>query len=121
MAVTVQRPLTSAVTERDQDAFVGSAMANGTTILPCALRQHDVHAAGGTTATICGRKASDHVDGHARSTCHKPITSRCLVAPGASRNAQNQRGSFPWGVATIDLKPPESRHLILFPSLVFEC
>ena len=64
MAVTVQRPLTSAVTERDQDAFVGSAMANGTTILPCALRQHDVHAAWGTTATICGRKASDHVDVH---------------------------------------------------------
>ena len=106
MAVTVQRPLTSAVTERDQDALVGSAMANGTTILQCALRQHDVHAAGGTTATICGRKASDHVDGHARSTCHKPITSRCLVAPGASRNAQNQRESFPPDITGVSTAQP---------------
>ena len=40
MAVTVQMQFTSAVTERYQDAFVGSAMENGATISQFDLRQH---------------------------------------------------------------------------------
>jgi len=122
MAVTVQRQLTSAVTERDQDAFVGSAMENGTTIIPCDLRQHDLHAALGTTATICGRKESDHVDGHERSTFHNPITSRCLVAQGAYRNDQNQRGSFTPDITGVSTSQPMSHSVIrLACSLAVVC
>jgi hypothetical protein len=43
MAVTVQMLFTSAVTEMYQDAFVGSVMENGTTIIQFDLRQHDFH------------------------------------------------------------------------------
>ena len=41
MTVTVQMQFTSAVTEMYQDAFVGSSMENGTTIITFDLRQHD--------------------------------------------------------------------------------
>ena len=40
MAVTVQMQCTSVVTERYQDACVGSAMENGATISQFDLRQH---------------------------------------------------------------------------------
>ena len=43
MAVTVQMQFTSAVTERYQDAFVGSSMENGTTMILFDLRKHDFH------------------------------------------------------------------------------
>ena len=52
MAVTVQRPFTSAVTEIDQDAFGGSSSDNGTTVLQFALRRHDFHQQVGTKATL---------------------------------------------------------------------
>jgi hypothetical protein len=74
MAVTVPMPCASVVTERYQDALVGSASANGPTILPCALRQRDVHRAWGTTSTSGWRKEPSPVDLHARSTFHKPST-----------------------------------------------
>ena len=64
MAVTVPMQFTSAVTELYQDAFVGAAMENGTTILPFDLRQPDFHDAWGTEATICWRRESYHVDVH---------------------------------------------------------
>ena len=83
MAVTVQRQLTSAVTEMYQAAFVGSAMANGTTIIQCDLRQHDFHSALGTQATIWWRTDSYHVDVHELSTFHHPIAYRFIVAQGA--------------------------------------
>ena len=41
MAVPVQRQFESAVTEMYPDAFVGSAMENGTTMITCDLRKHD--------------------------------------------------------------------------------
>src|SRR5438876_1492903 len=56
MAVTVQMQCTSAVTEMYQDAFVGSAMENGATIIQFDLRKHDLQYALGTKAKICWRK-----------------------------------------------------------------
>src|SRR6266436_3932452 len=41
MAITVQMQFTSAVTEIYQDAFVGSSIANGTTVIQFDLSQHD--------------------------------------------------------------------------------
>src|SRR6266567_5450572 len=94
MAVTVQMQFTSAVTERYQDAFVGSAMENGTTIIQFDLRQHDFRYELGTTAKICWRKESYHVDVHELSTFHNPIKYRFLVAQGFYLNDQNQRVYF---------------------------
>src|SRR5947209_6710678 len=87
-------PCESAVTELDQDAFVGSSLAQGTTIIQCALRKLDCQGALGTTATICGRQEPYPVAMHALATFHPPITYRFLVAQGAYRNAQNQRVYF---------------------------
>jgi len=94
MAVTVQMQFTSAVTEMYQDAFVGSSIENGTTIIQCDLRQHDFHYELGTQAEICWRKESYHVDVHELSTCHNPMTYRCIVAQGSSMNDNDQRIYF---------------------------
>ena len=61
MAITVQMQFTSAVTEIYQDAFVGSSIENGTTVIQFDLRKHDFHPDLGTKATLCWRKASYHV------------------------------------------------------------
>jgi hypothetical protein len=58
MAVTVQMQFTSAVTEMCQDAFVGSSMENGTTMIIFDLRKHAFHQEWGTKATRSWRKAS---------------------------------------------------------------
>jgi hypothetical protein len=89
--VTVQRQLTSAVTERYADAFVGSAMEHGTTIIQFDLRQHDLHSAWGPQAPIWWRQDSYHIDVQARSTFHHPMPSRCLVAQGVSMHDHGQR------------------------------
>src|SRR5215471_8320123 len=94
MAVTVQMPFTSAVTERYQDAFVGSSIENGATIIQFDLRQHDFHDDLGTQATICWRKDSYHVDVHELSTFHNPIIYRFIVAQGCYADDQNQRRYF---------------------------
>src|SRR6266446_6799635 len=86
-------PCESAVPELDQDALVGSSLAQGTTIIQCDLRKLACQGALGTTATICGRQEPSHVARHALSTFHPPITYRFRVAQGAYRNAQNQRVS----------------------------
>ena len=106
--MTVQRQCTSAVTELSQDALVGSALETGTTIIQCALRQHDLHAAWGTAATLCGRKASDPVDVHAWSTFHHPLTSRCLVAQGSSGNDQDQRLDCTPTITGVSTSQPRS-------------
>src|SRR6266571_8284489 len=62
MAVTVQMQFASAVTEMYQDAFVGSSMENGTTMILFDLRKHDFHHELGTQATLCWRTDSSHVD-----------------------------------------------------------
>src|SRR3989441_635298 len=94
MAVTVQMQFTSAVTEMYQDAFVGSAMENGTTIIQFDLRQHDFYYELGTQAEICWRKESYHVDVHELSTFHNPMTYRCIVAQGSYMNDNDQRIYF---------------------------
>ncbi len=94
MAVTVQMQFTSAVTEMYQDAFVGSSMENGTTIITFDLRQHDFQQELGTQARLCWRKESYHVDVHELSTFHNPITYRFVLAQGSYLDAQNQRRYF---------------------------
>ena len=82
MAITVQMQFASAVTEMYQDAFVGSSMENGTTIITFDLRQHDFQQELGTKATLCWRKESYHVDVHELSTFHNPMTYRFILAQG---------------------------------------
>ena len=73
MAVTVQMQFESVVTEIYQDAFVGSSIENGTTVIQFDLRRHNFQQELGTQATLCWRKASSHVDVPERSTLHHPI------------------------------------------------
>ena len=94
MAVTVQMQFTSAVTELYQDAFVGSVIENGTTIIQFDLRQHDFHYELGTTAKICWRKESYHVDVHELSTFHNPILYRFILAQGSYLDDKKQRIYF---------------------------
>lgn len=94
MAVTVQMQFESVVTERYQDAFVGSSIENGTTIIQFDLRKLDFHRTLGTTSTICWRKEPYHVDIHELSTLHNPITYRFIVAQGSYMNDQHQRVYF---------------------------
>jgi hypothetical protein len=91
MAVTVQMQFESAVTEIYQDAFVGSSIENGTTIIQFDLRKHDHQRELGTQARLCWRNASYHVDVHELSTFHNPMTYRFLVAQGSYRDDQHQR------------------------------
>jgi len=83
MAVTVQMQFESAVTEMYQDAFVGSAIENGTTIIMFDLRKHDFHQELGTQATLCWRKEAYHVNVHELSTFHNPIQYRFILAQGS--------------------------------------
>jgi Transposase len=94
MAVTVQMQFESAVTERYQDAFAGSSIENGTTIITFDLRKLDFQRELGTTSTICWRKDPYHVDIHELSTFHNPIKYRFIVTQGSYLNAQNQRVFF---------------------------
>ena len=82
MAVTVQMQFESAVTEMYQDAFVGSSIENGATIITCDLRQRDVHLERGAPSTLYWRKEASHVDVHELSTFHNPIKYRFILAQG---------------------------------------
>jgi len=94
MAVTVQMQFASAVTEIYQDAFVGSSMENGTTIITFDLRKHDFQYELGTKATLCWRKEAYHVDIHELSTFHNPIMYRFILAQGSYLDGQHQRIYF---------------------------
>src|SRR6266571_4299692 len=94
MAVTVQRQCTSVVTEMSQDAFVGSSIENGATIIQFDLRKRDFQRELRTTSTICWRQDPYHVDIHELSTFHNPIKYRFIVAQGSYRDDQNQRVYF---------------------------
>src|SRR5262245_52499032 len=61
MAVTVQMQFASVITELYQDAFVGSSIENGATIIQFDLRKHDFQRELGTTSPICWRKDPYHV------------------------------------------------------------
>ena len=94
MAITVQMQFESAVTEMYQDAFVGSSIENGVTIITFDLRQHDFQQELGTKAALCWRKESYPVDVHELSTFHNPMTYRFIVAQGSYLNDQHQRVYF---------------------------
>src|SRR5256886_8812396 len=94
MAITVQMRFESAVTEIYQDAFVGSSIENGMTMITFDLRQHDFQQELGTQARLYWRKESYHVDVHELSTFHNPITYRFILAQGFYLDAQHQRRSF---------------------------
>src|SRR5262245_59143888 len=94
MAVTVQMQFESAVTEMYEEAFVGSAIENGTTMILFDLRKLNFQQKLGTTSEICWRKDFYHIDIHELSTFHNPIKYRCMVAQGSYLNAQNQRVFF---------------------------
>jgi hypothetical protein len=94
MAVTVQMQFASVVTELYQDAFVGSSIENGTTIMQFDLRKLDLQCALGTTAPLCWRQEPYPIDIHELSTFHNPITYRFTVAQGYYLNARNQRMYF---------------------------
>jgi Transposase len=94
MAVTVQMQFESAVTEMYQDAFVGSSIENGATIITFDLRQHNFQQEVGATATLTWRKEAYHVDIHELSTFHNPIKYRFILAQGSYLDDQNQRQYF---------------------------
>jgi len=94
MAVTVPMQFESVVTELYQDAFVGSSIENGTTVIQFDLRKLDFQCALGTTATICWRQEPSHIDIHELSTFHNPLKYRFTVAQGSSLDDKNQRVYF---------------------------
>jgi hypothetical protein len=94
MAVTVQMQFESVVTALYEDAFVGSSIDNGTTIIQFDLRKLDFQQTLETTSTICWRKEPYAVEIHELSTFHNPIKYRFIVAQGSYLNAQNQRVYF---------------------------
>src|SRR5437879_12509385 len=79
MAVTVQMQFESAVTELYEDAFIGSSIENGTTIIQFDLRKLDFQRVLETTSTICCCKAPYAVDVHELSTFNDPIKYRFLT------------------------------------------
>jgi hypothetical protein len=84
----------SAVTEMYEEAFVGSAIENGTTMIIFDLRKLNFQQKLGTTSDICWRKDFYHIDIHELSTFHNPIKYRFIVAQGSYLNDQNQRVYF---------------------------
>jgi hypothetical protein len=94
MAVTVQRPFESAVTEMYQDAFVGSSIENGATIITFDLRQRDLHHALGGPSTLSWRKEAYPVDMHELSTFHNPMKYRFIFTQGYYLDGQHQRLYF---------------------------
>src|SRR5499427_2283083 len=94
MAITVQMQFESAVTDVYEDAFIGSSIENGTTMIQFDLRKHDFQQELGTPATLCWRKESYQVDVHELSTAHNPIKYRFIVAQGYYLNDQHQRVYF---------------------------
>ena len=122
MAVTVQMQFESVVTELYQDAFVGSSLENGTTIIQFDLRKLDFQCALGTTAPICWRQEPYHVDIHELSTFHNPIKYRFIVAQGYYLNDQNQRVYFTPDIQGVSTSQHMSKSIIrLACSLAVVC
>jgi hypothetical protein len=94
MAVTVQTQFESVVTEMYQEAFVGSSIENGTTLIKFDLRKLDFQREFGTTSTMYWRQDTYHVDVHELSTFHNPITYRFIVAQGYYFDEDGQRIYF---------------------------
>ena len=94
MAVTVQTQFESVVTEMYQEAFVGSSIENGTTLIKFDLRNLDFQRELGITSTIYWRTDTYHVDVHELSTFHNPIKYRFILAQGSYFDEDGQRIYF---------------------------
>ena len=94
MAVTVQTQFESVVTQMYEEAFVGSSIENGTTVIKFDLRQLDFQRECGITSAIYWRKDIYHVDVHELSTFHNPIRDRFIVAQGSYFDEDGQRIYF---------------------------
>lgn len=112
MAVTVQMQFESAVTEMYEEAFVGSAIENGTTMIIFDLRQLNFQQKLGTTSEICWRKDFYHIDIHELSTFHNPIKDRFIVAQGSYLNNQNQRVYFTPDIQGVSTSQHMSKSII---------
>ena len=112
MAVTVQRQCASAVTEMSQDAFVGSSIENGATIITFDLRQRDLQPEVGTTSRLSWRTEAYHGDLHELSTFHNPMKYRFILAQGSYLDAQNQRRYFTPEIQGVSTAQPMSHSVI---------
>jgi Transposase len=112
MAVTVQMQFASAVTELYQEAFVGSSMENGTTIIQFDVRKHDFHQEWGTKAPRWWRQESYHVEVHELSTFHHPITYRFILAQGSYLDAQHHQRVFTPEIQGVSTSPHMSHSVI---------
>ena len=112
MAVTVQMQFESAVTEMYQNAFVGSSIENGTTVIQFDLRQLDFQRELGTTSPIWWRQDVYHVDIHELSTFHNPIKYRFIVAQGYYLNDQKQRVYFTPDIQGVSTSQHMSKSII---------
>jgi hypothetical protein len=112
MAVTVQMQCASVVTAVYEDAFVGSSLEKGTTIIPFALRKLDLQRALETPSTLCWRKEPYAVEMHALSTFYTPLTDRCIVAQGSYRNDQKQRVDGTPAIKGVSTSQPMSHSVI---------
>jgi Transposase len=112
MAVTVQMQFESAVTEMYQNAFVGSSIENGATIIQFDLRQLDFQRELGTTSPVCWRQDVYHVDIHELSTFHNPIKYRFIVAQGYYLNDKKQRVYFTPDIQGVSTSQHMSKSII---------
>ena len=112
MAVTVQMQFESVVTEIYEDAFVGSSIENGTTIIQFDRRKLDFQRALETTSTICWRKEPYAVEMHELSTFYNPIKYRFIVAQGSYLNDQHQRVYFTPDIKGVSTSQPMSHSVI---------
>lgn len=94
MAVTVQMQFESVVTQMYQDAFVGSSIENGTTIIIFDLRLLDFQQQFGTSSTIYWSKKPSYVDVHELSTFHNPIEYRFILTQGYYFDEDGKRVDF---------------------------
>ena len=112
MAVTVQTQFESVVTQMYEEAFVGSSIENGTTVIKFDLRQLDFQRACGITSTIYWRKDTYHVDVHELSTFHNPIQYRFILAQGSYFDEDGQRIYFTPGIKGVSTSQPMSHSII---------
>src|SRR3989475_3903108 len=112
MAVTVQMQFASVVTELYEDAFIGSSIENGTTIIQFDLRKRDFQRVWETTSTICWCKAPYAVEIHELSTFHNPIKYRFIVAQGSYLNDQHQRVYFTPDIKSVSTSQHMSHSVI---------
>ncbi len=112
MAITVQMQFESVVTEMYRDAFVGSSIENGATIITFDLRKLNFQCTLGTTSPICWRTEHYHVDIHELSTFHNPIMYRFIVAQGSYVNDKNQRIYFTPEITGVSTSQHMSKSII---------